>query len=55
MKDGRAALDVLAEWLRARYGGSRVLGVGHRVVHGGATYAGPVDRDARGAWRNCAR
>ena len=41
IRDGRAALDVLAEWLRARYGGSRVLGVGHRVVHGGAKYAGP--------------
>ncbi len=41
MTDGRAALDVLAGWLRARYGGSRVLGVGHRVVHGGAKYAGP--------------
>jgi acetate kinase len=39
--DGRAALDVLAGWLRARYGGARVLGVGHRVVHGGAKYAGP--------------
>jgi acetate kinase len=39
--DGRAALGVLARWLRARYGGSRVLGVGHRVVHGGANYAGP--------------
>src|SRR6476646_10204003 len=41
IRDGRAALDVLAEWLRARYGGSRVLGVGHRVVPGGAKYAGP--------------
>ena len=41
VKDGRAALDVLAGWLRARYGGSRVLGVGHRVVHGGAKYTGP--------------
>ena len=39
--DGRAALGVLAGWLRARYGGSRVLGVGHRVVHGGAKYARP--------------
>jgi acetate kinase len=39
--DGRAALDVLAGWLRAHYGGARVLGVGHRVVHGGAKYAGP--------------
>jgi acetate kinase len=35
VKDGRAALGVLAKWLRAHYGGSRVLGVGHRVVHGG--------------------
>jgi len=41
VKDGRAALESLAEWLRARYAGSRVLGVGHRVVHGGAKYAGP--------------
>lgn len=41
IRDGRAALGVLAGWLRARYGGSRVLGVGHRVVHGGARYAGP--------------
>ena len=32
---------MLAEWLRKRYAGSRVLGVGHRVVHGGAKYAGP--------------
>jgi acetate kinase len=42
VRDGRAALDSLAAWLRSRYGGSRVLGVGHRVVHGGARYAGPV-------------
>ncbi len=36
MRDGRSALDALAAWLRSRYGGARVLGVGHRVVHGGA-------------------
>ena len=42
VKDGRAALDSLADWLRSRYGGARVLGVGHRVVHGGARYAGPT-------------
>jgi acetate kinase len=41
VKDGRAALDVLAGWLRSNYGGARVLGVGHRVVHGGARYAAP--------------
>jgi acetate kinase len=42
VKDGRAALEALAAWLRSRHGGARVLGVGHRVVHGGAKYAGPV-------------
>jgi acetate kinase len=41
VRDGRAAFAVLAGWLRERYGGSRVLGVGHRVVHGGAKYAKP--------------
>src|SRR5215469_16226605 len=39
VKDGHAAIDVLASWLRSRWGGSRVLGVGHRVVHGGVRYA----------------
>src|SRR5262245_13858713 len=39
VRDGKSALDALAAWLRSRYGGSRVLGVGHRVVHGGAKYA----------------
>jgi acetate kinase len=40
--DGRAAFNVLADWLRARYGGGRVLGVGHRVVHGGARFSSPT-------------
>jgi acetate kinase len=41
--DGRGAFDALAAWLRSRYGGdARVLGVGHRVVHGGASYAQPT-------------
>jgi len=40
--DGREALDALAGWLRSKYGGSRVLGVGHRVVHGGARFNGPT-------------
>jgi acetate kinase len=40
--DGRAALGTLSEWLRSRYGGSRVLGVGHRVVHGGAQFTAPT-------------
>jgi acetate kinase len=45
VRDGREAIDVVAEWLRSRYGGSRVLGVGHRVVHGGARFAGPTILD----------
>jgi len=42
VSDGRAALDALASWLRSKYRGARLLGVGHRVVHGGARYAEPV-------------
>jgi acetate kinase len=42
VRDGRSALEALATWLRSTYGGARVLGVGHRVVHGGARYAGPT-------------
>ena len=42
VSDARTALDSLAAWLRSRYGGARVLGVGHRVVHGGAKFAGPT-------------
>jgi|KBSSwiStaDraftv2_1062776.scaffolds.fasta_scaffold05803_3 acetate kinase len=41
-KDGDEAIAALAEWLRSMYGGSRVLGVGHRVVHGGARFSGPT-------------
>ena len=40
--DAHEALDALAAWLRSKYGGSRVLGVGHRVVHGGARFSGPT-------------
>jgi acetate kinase len=46
VRDGRGAIDAVASWLRSKYGGSRVLGVGHRVVHGGARFAGPVVVDA---------
>ena len=42
VRNGGDAIDVLARWLRSRYAGSRVLGVGHRVVHGGARFAGPT-------------
>jgi acetate kinase len=40
--DHRSALDMLAGWLRARFHGTRVVGVGHRVVHGGPRYAAPI-------------
>ena len=45
--DGRDAIDYLAGWLRSKFGGAHVLGVGHRVVHGGARFSGPtvVTRD----------
>jgi acetate kinase len=40
--DGNEAVEALAVWLRSHYGGARVLGVGHRVVHGGAEFKGPT-------------
>jgi acetate kinase len=47
VRTGGDALDALASWLRSKYGGSSVLGVGHRVVHGGTDFAGPtvINRD----------
>ena len=42
VRDARTALDSLAAWLRGQYQGAPVLGVGHRVVHGGARFASPV-------------
>lgn len=41
-RDGKEALAALAGWLRTNYGGARVLGVGHRVVHGGSRFKGPT-------------
>jgi acetate kinase len=35
VKSAGHAIDHLAGWLRSTYGGARVVGVGHRVVHGG--------------------
>jgi acetate kinase len=40
--DQSGALDVLASWLRSMYRGARVVGVGHRVVHGGLRFTGPT-------------
>ena len=42
VRDARSALDALAAWLRQQHQGGQIIGVGHRVVHGGATFAGPV-------------
>jgi acetate kinase len=42
IRDGHGAIEALAAWLRSKYGGSRVLGVGHRVVHGGKHYFRPT-------------
>jgi acetate kinase len=42
VRDGRTAIDRLAEWLRSTYPGGRIVGVGHRVVHGGPRFSGPT-------------
>ena len=42
VRDARGALDALAAWLRGQYPGARIVGVGHRVVHGGADFPDPV-------------
>jgi acetate kinase len=39
------ALDRLDDWLLAEMGGVRPIGIGHRVVHGGATLSHPVKVD----------
>src|SRR5436190_11687961 len=41
VRSGRDAVDAVAAWLQSKYGGARVLGVGHRVVHGGPTFNAP--------------
>ena len=40
--DGRAALAFLVEWLNEAFAGARIVGVGHRVVHGGPNHSSPV-------------
>lgn len=41
--DGHAqALEQLGDWLMPLLSDTRLLGVGHRVVHGGAAYSAPV-------------
>lgn len=41
------ALKRLFEWLEGQLGGRTVLAVGHRVVHGGERFVGPVLVDAQ--------
>jgi acetate kinase len=41
-RDAQSALDFLTGWLRSRFQNARVLGVGHRVVHGGSSYIAPT-------------
>ena len=36
------ALDHLVQYLRSELASDRLIGVGHRVVHGGLDYSGPV-------------
>jgi len=42
VRDATGALDSLSTWLESTYSGARVLGVGHRVVHGGARFVRPI-------------
>lgn len=42
VSDARAALEYVFDWLQSRLAGGRIMGVGHRVVHGGAQYTQPV-------------
>lgn len=42
VSDGNAAIEALASWLRSKWAGARLLGVGHRVVHGGVQFSQPV-------------
>jgi acetate kinase len=42
VRNGGVALEFLAAWLRSHYGGWPIVGVGHRVVHGGASYRRPT-------------
>lgn len=36
------AIDTLSSWLKSLYSGGSVVAVGHRVVHGGARFTGPI-------------
>jgi acetate kinase len=40
--DAGTALEYVFGWLRASFSGGRIIGVGHRVVHGGPRYSVPA-------------
>lgn len=42
VQDTESALSAVAGWLRQRCADGKMLGVGHRVVHGGTRFAGPT-------------
>ena len=42
IKDAVDALDALAAWLRTQFKEAQLVGVGHRVVHGGTSYFLPT-------------
>jgi acetate kinase len=42
VRDASAALEHVLAWLRSNFGQGRIVGVGHRVVHGGPRYPGPA-------------
>lgn len=42
VRDPQAAIGALAGLLKSKWGGSKVVGVGHRVVHGGSCFGRPV-------------
>jgi len=42
VRDARSALGGLAAWLRKRFPDATLVGVGHRVVHGGSRHAAPA-------------
>lgn len=41
-RDHEAFLADLLDWLERHLGGDRLIGVGHRIVHGGANFCEPV-------------
>jgi acetate kinase len=42
IRDAPGAIDLLGKWLRSRFASAPIVGVGHRVVHGGPHFAGPT-------------